>query len=192
MKALTLQQPWATLLATGRKRIETRSWKTSYRGPIAIHAAARIPARIKNEVLEPVGVRIHPVDNPVAWALHCAGYAAWGEDRASIYSPRYLSRDIAQDQPLPLGKVLAIADLVDVVPISACDWNTTGFMVENAWDGEGPETHHWDGVDVRSDIPFGDFRPGRFAWLFKHVAQLAEPIPARGALSLWEWEPDGA
>ena len=38
MKALTLIQPWATLIAIGAKRIETRSWYTSYRGPLAIHA----------------------------------------------------------------------------------------------------------------------------------------------------------
>jgi hypothetical protein len=40
MKALTLTQPSATLVAPGAKRIETRSWPTSYRGPLAIHAAA--------------------------------------------------------------------------------------------------------------------------------------------------------
>lgn len=39
MKALTLWQPWATLVAIGAKRIETRSWNTAYRGPLAIHAA---------------------------------------------------------------------------------------------------------------------------------------------------------
>ena len=39
MKALTLWQPWATLVAIGAKRIETRSWSTTYRGPLAIHAA---------------------------------------------------------------------------------------------------------------------------------------------------------
>ena len=38
MKALTIIQPWATLLAAGKKRIETRSWKTNYRGEILIHA----------------------------------------------------------------------------------------------------------------------------------------------------------
>lgn len=41
MKALTIWQPWATAIAIGAKRIETRSWETHYRGPIAIHAAAR-------------------------------------------------------------------------------------------------------------------------------------------------------
>lgn len=39
MKALTLWQPWASLVAVGAKRFETRSWATNYRGQIAIHAA---------------------------------------------------------------------------------------------------------------------------------------------------------
>jgi hypothetical protein len=38
MKAITLWQPWATLIAIGVKPFETRSWPTRYRGPIAIHA----------------------------------------------------------------------------------------------------------------------------------------------------------
>lgn len=38
MRALTLHQPYASLIAIGAKRIETRSWATAYRGPIAIHA----------------------------------------------------------------------------------------------------------------------------------------------------------
>lgn len=41
MKALTLWQPWASLIAIGAKTVETRSWSTPYRGPLAIHAAAR-------------------------------------------------------------------------------------------------------------------------------------------------------
>lgn len=41
MKAISLWQPWATLIALGVKRFETRSWSTNYRGPLAIHAAKR-------------------------------------------------------------------------------------------------------------------------------------------------------
>jgi hypothetical protein len=44
MKAITLIQPWASLIALGEKRIETRSWPTNYRGPIAIHAGKSMPA----------------------------------------------------------------------------------------------------------------------------------------------------
>ena len=43
MKAITLWQPWASLLACGIKIYETRSWATNYRGPIAIHAAKNTP-----------------------------------------------------------------------------------------------------------------------------------------------------
>lgn len=38
MKAITLTQPYASLIVAGFKRYETRSWKTNYRGNIAIHA----------------------------------------------------------------------------------------------------------------------------------------------------------
>jgi hypothetical protein len=41
MKAISLYQPWATLVAIGAKKIETRSWGTRYRGPLAIHAAKK-------------------------------------------------------------------------------------------------------------------------------------------------------
>jgi len=39
LKAITLTQPWASLTPIRAKKIETRSWGTSYRGPLAIHAA---------------------------------------------------------------------------------------------------------------------------------------------------------
>ena len=44
MKALSLIQPWASLVTLGAKRIETRSWQTRYRGPLAIHASKGFPS----------------------------------------------------------------------------------------------------------------------------------------------------
>jgi hypothetical protein len=41
VKAISLWQPWASLLACGAKQYETRSWATKYRGLIAIHAAKK-------------------------------------------------------------------------------------------------------------------------------------------------------
>lgn len=41
MKAISLWQPWASAIAVGSKRIETRHWTTRYRGLLAIHAAKR-------------------------------------------------------------------------------------------------------------------------------------------------------
>jgi hypothetical protein len=39
MKAISLLQPWASLVVMGIKTIETRSWGTKYRGPILVHAS---------------------------------------------------------------------------------------------------------------------------------------------------------
>jgi activating signal cointegrator 1 len=72
MKALTLWQPWASLIALGEKRIETRCWQTSYRGELAIHAAAKLPPRwlgasmhgneFRNELADILNVRWDYID----------------------------------------------------------------------------------------------------------------------------------
>lgn len=38
IKALTISQPYASMIASGEKWIENRHWPTNYRGPLAIHA----------------------------------------------------------------------------------------------------------------------------------------------------------
>jgi activating signal cointegrator 1 len=41
---ISLMQPWATaLFVPGLKRVETRSWRTNYRGRLYIHASKRMP-----------------------------------------------------------------------------------------------------------------------------------------------------
>ena len=42
MKAITIKQPWATLIMSGVKRFEFRSWKTNFRGDVLIHAGKGI------------------------------------------------------------------------------------------------------------------------------------------------------
>lgn len=81
MKALTLTQPWATLVAIGAKTIETRSWWSSYRGPIAIHAAKGFPATARYTC----GL------DPFAAVLDAAGYPSHTR--------------------LPLGAIIATATL---------------------------------------------------------------------------------
>ena len=51
MKALSLWQPWASLMAAGLKTIETRDWPTRYRGPLAIHAAKRPLTRMDKALM---------------------------------------------------------------------------------------------------------------------------------------------
>lgn len=54
MKALSIIQPWASLIVAGIKRYETRKWYTPYRGPMLIHASTRISPALKQMcVLEP-------------------------------------------------------------------------------------------------------------------------------------------
>lgn len=48
MKALSIKQPWATMIASGDKTIETRRWSTDYRGELLIVSA-------KTPKIEPAG-----------------------------------------------------------------------------------------------------------------------------------------
>lgn len=50
MKVLSLKEPWATLIKEGIKKVETRSWKTNYRGKLYIHASSSsIPKNLDKE-----------------------------------------------------------------------------------------------------------------------------------------------
>ncbi len=49
MKVLTIKEPFATLIMNGVKHIETRSWKTNYRGEIYIQASI---SKIKKDIFE--------------------------------------------------------------------------------------------------------------------------------------------
>ena len=90
MKALSLHQPWASLIALGAKRIETRSWSTRYRGPLAIHAAKR---RIVNELIY----------FGSCWNF-CGALGRRMGDQAPLY------------EALPFGAVIAVCELVDCRP----------------------------------------------------------------------------
>ena len=50
MKVISLLEPWASLIKEKVKHIETRSWKTSYRGELYIHASKR--KLTKNNLIE--------------------------------------------------------------------------------------------------------------------------------------------
>ena len=48
MKVLSIKEPFATLIKEKQKSIETRSWKTSYRGELYIHASiSKVPEKLK-------------------------------------------------------------------------------------------------------------------------------------------------
>jgi hypothetical protein len=53
MKALSLIQPWASLVAIEAKRIETRPRYTAYRGPLIVCASKRYPKWAQDLWFEP-------------------------------------------------------------------------------------------------------------------------------------------
>jgi len=145
MKALTLTQPWATLIALGAKRIETRSWGTRYMGRLAIHAAKVFPNR----------------------------------DRELCMSEPFCHRLLNGDEILvdmPRGAVVATAQL------RACIRIASFADVKSRLDRLStlPKVAEFEEA-------FGDYSPGRYAWILDDIVPLDRPVPARGALGLWEW-----
>jgi len=51
MRAITIKQPWASLIVEGLKDIENRTWATKYRGPVLIHASAKYACSFPHEAL---------------------------------------------------------------------------------------------------------------------------------------------
>jgi activating signal cointegrator 1 len=105
MKALSLWQPWATLIAIGAKQYETRSWSTNYRGPLVIHAAKR-DAELKflKDAIDRWPHNTQSYGRSMKLAIE-AIYADAGRPIGSFIPT------------LPLGMALCTADLVDVVRV---------------------------------------------------------------------------
>lgn len=169
MRILTLTQPWATLVAIGAKKIETRGWRAGYRGPIAIHAAIG---------LKPIG------GEEALWRL-CAQPAFFRalEPHVRVVHRRFGSEstDCIDVTELPRGAIVAVAKLVDVRPITPRLPAEMGFTT--------PErTYRWELTE--QERAFGDYTPGRFAWLLADVRPLSEPLTYRGAQGLTPLNPE--
>ena len=175
-KALTLWQPWASLIALGVKTAETRSWATDYRGPLAIHAAARRP--LDHELGDWRAVRLDR--RRPEYSLIRMPESAWHDGRAGI----------AEAHPVPLGAVVAMTELVDVVPvISSREFARADVARAIVPERDGLWLYAIDTgrcLDMTAQLPFGDFTPGRWVWLLNDVESI-EPRPARGRQQLWEW-----
>lgn len=71
MKALSVRQPWANMIASGEKTIETRTWATKHRGELLIVSTKRPqiePAGFAVAVVEIVECR--PMDES-DWQVAC-------------------------------------------------------------------------------------------------------------------------
>jgi hypothetical protein len=58
MKAISLLQPWATLIMLDYKSYETRSWATKHLGPLAIHASLGKPSWARKVCKEDPHIRL--------------------------------------------------------------------------------------------------------------------------------------
>jgi activating signal cointegrator 1 len=135
MKTLTLTEPWATLMRLGEKNIETRSWKTNYRGPLAIHAAKTMPKYAEEYC--------HDDDVIAAFMRH--DWQMW----------------------FRFGCIVCIRELIDIQP------------TQNLMDRS-----------FAKERLFGDFRIGRYGWIFAPgIYIVSPPVRVRGQQGLWDWEP---
>jgi ASCH domain len=112
MKALSVKQPWANMIASGGKTIETRTWATDYRGDVLI-VSSKMPK------IEPAGcalavariVDCRPMTSADVTAACCDTYPnafAW------------VLADIRRIKPFPLRGHLGIYDVE--VSDSSLEW----------------------------------------------------------------------
>lgn len=159
MRALSLSQPWASAVAFDLKSIETRSWRTSYTGPLAIHASM-VPGRGYSALQHLLTLKPSLFGESSSALADSIWYQAWHSDD-SVLNPEELANYDNLVRRLPPGAIVAVAMLYDCVPVE----------------------------DVRDSISeqeriLGDYSDGRWAWLLYKIESI-EPVPCRGSLGLW-------
>ena len=171
MKALTVYEPWATLLALGAKTYETRSWDPASKGLktptlLAIHAAKHWDA-------DTAGILLC---RPFREALAEAGFDI--PQMPSDCHARMLFRK--RDCPFTLGAIIGVGLLVDARP--------TGTPSR----GGSTEEHMEPWVERLSfrERVFGDFSPGRWGLRMADVVRLPTPIPCDGMQGPWHLPDD--
>jgi hypothetical protein len=103
MRALSIRQPWASLIIFAGKNIENREWKTGYRGPILIHASKRMTKAEKEN------------------AFDCAEFDC------------DVSPEVLAAMPMERGAVIGIATITDCVTQHQSPWfcGTYGFVLRD-------------------------------------------------------------
>ena len=122
MKALSVRQPWASLIAFGEKTIEVRSWSTSFRGRLLIHASGKdiiedgitLPAGYAIATVEVVDVRPFTASDLEAACL---------EEMPDDPCFAWVLRDAQEIEPVPCNGRLNLWD-ADIMPVpleGACE-----------------------------------------------------------------------
>lgn len=158
MRIITLTQPWASAVAWGLKRIETRSWWTSYRGPLAIHAA---------QSLDPAG-------GEAGLLRLCTEIEAL---RLEMLRRRMVIGGVLNVSALPRGQVVAVSDL------KMCERTEDLVAVRDVFSPAWREVlAPWPMTPAERSL--GNYGPERFGWLLADVQELLFPITYRGGQGL--------
>lgn len=161
MKALTIWQPWASLIVAGAKPYEFRGWRfpRSLIGQrIVIHAAARKIDRPEASLL--YQVLRHREDSE---ALQQAAAETCLHPEAAL--PILGRAWMPYREPLPLSAGVGTAVLGE--PRNGLDI-AAEFGVPRANDSDRDEHANW-------------------GWPMLEIEQWETPIPARGAQGFWTW-----
>jgi len=84
----------------------------------------------------------------------------------------------------PVGAVIATCKLIDCVRMRELSYGLDGLPV-------GIIGKYTDMLEPM-EREFGDYSVGRYAWILSGVKCFENPIPATGALGLWEWSTAGS
>jgi activating signal cointegrator 1 len=160
MKVLTLHQPWAYLVSINAKRFETRSWRTNYRGLVAIHAGRD---------MDPV---MSVLSNECDKEPH---YKAPFE--------RYLKPDYAW-----LFGELSYGGIVAIVELTGCC--AAHSLAEHLRAEAARSSDPAFRARVEEELAFGNFSPGRWAWDLRPIVDTNNSSwLVRGYQGLWNLQP---
>jgi hypothetical protein len=138
MKAITLHQPWASLIARGIKHIETRSWeppRSLYGQRIAIHAGMS-PVKCTDPIFNDLVACKLGVDSPTE-------------------APTTSLRNAC-----PLGAILCTAVLEDAWPVARREYNDAGELCAISPAGDSAPIDLWGDFSVGRWLWFlGDVQP---------------------------------
>ncbi len=159
MKCISLHQPWASLVVLGAKKFETRSWPTSYRGPLLIHAAKKWNPQLQATCFS----------DPIEGELYDAGHI----------SNDGLGGKSSWKNPLPFGSIIggvSLDECYEVVPCQRSPAEAQDPLMDELASASGQRIQLPAGDEWR----FGDFGIGRFAWQLSNPRRFAMPIPFCG------------
>jgi hypothetical protein len=136
MRIITVRQPWASLIVAGVKDVENRTWPTSYRGPVLIHAGKRPDAISVAEVERRFGAHLDNI-GPLGGVVGVADIVDCVQPHPSQwYAPNHYAFVLANAQALPFVPWRGALSLrrAPVELLALCDLSDLKNAINNASD----------------------------------------------------------